>query len=275
MIRLIATDLDGTLLNENSSLTDRTLRALKRAMDAGIRISLSSGRMTEAMTSFAGAIGVNAPMILFNGALIYDPVTGETLYSRAIPLELARRVAQAIEEMGIYLQVYPGRGYFCCRRTAETEAYERSIRVCCTETGRLLSGWLQSDVVKMLAIAPPERIDRAQRELIRRFPNGVTFMKSRDNFLEIVAEGINKGAALRALAEHLAIPMEDVMAFGDGQNDAAMLEAAGTGVAMANAVDECRAVAQMMAPDNREDGVAQVIERMLDGAMPMQGGSGW
>ena len=97
MIRLIATDLDDTLLDARSDVTERTCRALERAMDAGVMISLSSGRMTEAMVPFAERLGVNAPMILYNGALIYDHRDGRTLYANSIPAETALNVARMVE----------------------------------------------------------------------------------------------------------------------------------------------------------------------------------
>ena len=264
MIRLIATDLDDTLLDAGSRLTDRSLRALCRAMDAGAWVTLSSGRMTEAMAPFAEAIGVNAPMILYNGALIQDHRDGRTYYSHAIPLETARAVARAIEEMGIYLQAYPGSGYFCRKRTKYTDLYDSSIRVPCEALGTPLSAWMAGDMVKMLAIAEPGIIDDAQACLRERFREGVCFAKSKPRYLEIVRAGVDKGRAIESLAGVLGVAQDEVMAFGDGQNDAAMLRWAGTGVAMDNAVDECKRVAQRIAPANTDDGVAQVIEQMLE-----------
>ena len=263
MIRLIATDLDDTLLDANSDVTPRTLGALRRAMDAGAMISLSSGRMTEAMVPFAERLGVNAPMILYNGAMIYDHRTDETLFANAIPAETALAVARMIEDMGVYLQVYPGKGYYCNRRTEHTDRYEASIRVRCTELGVPVSWWMKGDMIKMLAIATPEIITDIQQKLRRAFPTGVNFMKSKAHYLEIVAEGVDKGKALHALAGKLGLRTDEVMAFGDGQNDASMLAAAGCGVAVENAVPECKAVAKVIAPRNTEDGVAQVIEEFL------------
>ena len=262
MIRLVATDLDGTLLNAASDLTPRTRRALIAAMKRGVLISLSSGRMTEAMLPFAEEIGVNAPMILFYGAMIYDHRTGETLYKNALPAALSKRIALRLEELGVYYQVYPGEGYYCGERINYTKMYESSIRVPCQAVHATLSEWMVGDMVKMLAIGKPERIDEVQSILRAEFPTGAHFMKSRDNFLEIVAEGIDKGVALRALASRLGLPMDEVMAFGDGQNDASMLRAAGTGVAMGNAVKECLDAAQIVAMKNTEDGVARVLEEM-------------
>lgn len=264
MIRLIATDLDDTLLDAGSRLTDRTVRALRRAMDAGARVALSSGRMTEAMEPFGRQIGVNAPMILYNGALIQDFRDGTTYFSRPIPLATARAVARALEEMGVYVQAYPGRGYFCRKRTKYTDLYESSIRVPCEAVGTPLSQWMEGDMVKLLAIAEPGEIDDAQARLTRMFPQGVCFAKSKPRYLEVVREGVDKGRAIEALAGALGVAREEVMAFGDGQNDAPMIRWAGLGVAMENAVDECRRAAVRIAPRNTEDGVAQVVERMLD-----------
>lgn len=263
MIRLIAADMDDTLLDAGSNLTARTLDVLQKAMAQGVMVSLSSGRMTESMLPFAQKIGVNAPMILFNGALIYDHRTDTTLFSNPIPADIALGVAKMIEQMGIYLQIYPGKGYYCNHRCEHTDRYEASIRVKCTELGVPVSQWMQGGMVKMLAIATPEVIDDAQKKLRAAFPKGVNFMKSKAHYLEIVGEGIDKGSAIRVLAEKLGISTDEIMAFGDGQNDASMLAAAGWGVAMENAVEECKAVAKLIAPRNTEDGVAQVIEKML------------
>jgi len=263
MIRLIATDMDDTLLDKSSSLTPRSLEALQKAMDAGVMVSLSSGRMTESMLPFAQGIGVNAPMILFNGALIYDHRTDETLFSNPIPAQTALEVARMIEAEGVYLQIYPGKGYYCNRRCGHTDRYEASIRVPCTELNMPVSEWMQGGMVKMLAIADPETIDRLQQKLRAAFPSGVNFMKSKAHYLEIVAEGIDKGHAIRTLAEKLGLQPDEIMAFGDGQNDATMIAAAGCGVAMENAVAECKAAAKLIAPRSDEDGVAQVIEQFL------------
>ena len=263
MIRLIATDMDDTLLDASSRLAPRTLCALQQAISAGVMLSLSSGRMPESMLPFAERIGVNAPMILFNGALIYDHRTDEILYSNPIPADTAKAVAKMIEAEGIYLQIYPGKGYYCHQRCEHTDRYEASIRVPCTELGMPVSQWMTGGMIKMLAIATPEIIDALQARLRAAFPKGVNFMKSKAHYLEIVAEGVDKGSAIKVLAEKLNLSIDEIMAFGDGQNDATMLEAAGLGVAMENAVAECKAVAGLIAPRNTEDGVAQVIEQFL------------
>ena len=113
MIRLIATDLDDTLLNADSALTPRSRAALQAAMAAGCGVAIVSGRMLEATLPFAEQLGVNAPMVLYNGAMLYDHRSEETLFARRIPFETALGMVRLIERMGLYVQLYPGMGYFC------------------------------------------------------------------------------------------------------------------------------------------------------------------
>lgn len=263
MFRLIAADMDDTLLGADSDIAPRTVHALHAAMDAGAQIVLASGRMTESMLPFAKCIGVNAPMIAYNGAMVCDYRDGRTLFADLIDAETARSVAKALESMGIYLQVYPGDGYYCRSICDLSEKYAQSIRVMPRETNAPLSEWIDVGLVKMLAIAPPEIIDPAHAMLQRQFPSGIHFMKSRPNYLEIVAEGIDKAATLKRLSQRLNVAPEEILAFGDGQNDAAMLAFAGCGAAMENACGECKREADLIAPRNTEHGVAQVVERLL------------
>lgn len=267
MIRLIATDLDDTLLNEHSDITPRTLTALKAAMAAGCRVSLSSGRMLEAMLPLAERIGVNAPMLLYNGGMIYDHREDKTIFAPRIPYETALGIARMAEEMGLYIQAYPGKGYFCNEICEYTERYARSIRVQPTAVHMPVSRWMElempCDMQKMLIIDTPEGADRAQTALRAAFPHGACFAKSKPHYIEIIPENVNKGDSLKRLGDYLGIEREEIMAFGDGQNDVPMLEYAGFGYAMANACQEARACTDLIAPPNTVDGVAQVIEAFL------------
>ncbi len=263
LIRLIATDMDDTLLNADGAITPRTKAAVRRAIEAGAFFSLSSGRMPEALVSMAEDIGVNAPLISYNGALIYDYKTKKALYQHAIPASVARRVFEAFESLGVYAQGYSKNGIFCREKTDYTLFYEKAIRVTATAVHEPLSRWVCEDMTKLLAIDAPERLDELIPDLKARFPE-IQFMKSRPYFLEMVLKGVDKGAAIRRLGEILNVKPEEIMAFGDGQNDLPMIETAGIGCAMENAVDDLKRVAQVIAPKNTEDGVAQVLERFLD-----------
>ena len=266
MIRLIATDLDDTLLDASAALTDRTMAALKAAMAAGCGVALSSGRMMEATLPFALKIGVNAPMLLYNGAMIYDHNTNETIYAPRIAFETALGIVKLAERLGFYIQLYPGKGYYCSEILDCTRAYARQIDVPATPVHMPMAQWLEqnpSDMQKMLIIDTPEGADRIQTTLNEAFPHGACYLKSKAHYLEIAPEGVNKGHSLGILARHLGLVPDEVMAFGDGQNDAPMLEYAGHGYAMANACPQALAATPLVAPPNTEDGVAQVIERYL------------
>jgi len=266
MIRLIATDLDDTLLNERSDLNPRVIEALRAAMAAGCGIVLCSGRMLEAMQPLAERIGVNAPMLLYNGALAYDHRTDEVIFAEQLSYETALGIAELAEGMGFYLQAYPGKNYYCNEVCEYTLRYASYIHVDAIPVHKPVTEWMRehpSGMQKLLLIDTPEGATRAQAALREAFPTGASFLKSKPHYIEIVPEGVDKGRALLRLAGHLGVARDEVMAFGDGQNDVAMIEAAGTGVAMRNGCPEALRAADIIAPTNREDGVAQVIEDYL------------
>ena len=266
MIRLIATDLDDTLLDGGSELTLRTQAALNAAMAVGCGICLSSGRMLEAMLPFARRVGVNAPMLLYNGAMLYDHNTDRTLYASRVPFKLALGIVRLAEAMGFYIQLYPGKGYYCSEIIDHTAAYARQIHVDAIPVHMPMSRWLEenpADLQKLLIIDTPEGADRAQAALREAFPTGACFLKSKAHYVEIAPEGVDKGRSLARLADLLGLTSDEVMAFGDGQNDVPMLEYAGFGYAMANSCPQALACTDLIAPPNTEDGVAQVIERYL------------
>ena len=226
MIRLIASDLDDTLLNEKSDINPRVMDALRAAMAAGCGIVLCSGRMLEAMEPLANRIGVNAPMLLYNGALAYDHRTDETIFADRIPYETALGIAELCEGMGYYIQAYPGKNYYCNKVTEYTRRYAANIHVDAVPVDMPVSEWMKrnpSGMQKLLLIDTPEGATRAQEALRKAFPCGASFLKSKPYFLEIAPEGVDKGKSLLRLAAHLGLERDEVMAFGDGQNDVAMI----------------------------------------------------
>ena len=265
MYELIVGDLDDTLLNPAGELSPRTLAALHAAIEVGARVTFASGRMVEAASFFAAQLGINAPLIAYNGALVYDFFAECALSRLEIPAETARAICRLAEELGVYMQAYPGERYFCTRRTEHTARYARSIHVRAFETpeNQPLSAWISGGQMKLLGIGEREEIPPLLERFRAAFPEGVDFYMSKPTYIEIVSREANKANALKALAAALDIPRERILAFGDGQNDIAMLEYAGQGCAMANASAEVQARADRVIASNAEDGVAQEIERLL------------
>ena len=262
MYKLMAFDMDDTLLDPKGQLTPRTLAALRSAMDAGVYVVLASGRMLEAMIPTAEKIGVNGPMVLYNGGMVYDTVNRRTVSRTDIPLETARAICRMAEEMGIYIQVYPGEGYYAAERTVYTDMYEKSIKVPCNIIGKPASEWITTGQIKMLMIGEKEDTPGRIEVFSKAFPD-VSFMMSKPHYVEIVAKGVDKSFALDAAAKDLGLTAEECMAFGDGQNDVSMLQYVGAGYCMLNASEGVRAKCSLFAPSNAEDGCAQVIEQLL------------
>ncbi len=263
-IHLIASDLDETLLNKSAELTARTQKALKRAMEAGALIALSSGRMVKAMARYADQIGVNAPLIAFNGALVYDYRKKSVLAAREVSVDDARAVALAAEERGVHIQAFTAEEYYFPRENASSDLYARGIGgIFGKPTGVKMSEWIDRPLAKLLMIAEPSEAARLVKELSPRFTGRMEMMISRPNYIECTSAGVHKGAALEQLAGYLRIPRDAVAAFGDNQNDVTMIRWAGHGYAVANAPEAVRSQA-LAAPASDEDGVAQVIEQLLD-----------
>ena len=265
MVELIVGDLDDTLLNPEGELSPRTLAALHDAIEARARVTFASGRMVEAVSFFAGQLGINAPVICYNGAMVYDFENDHILSRLDIPAPTARAICAMAEKLGLYMQAYPGESYYCASRCEHTARYAQSIHVRARETkgNAPLSEWIDSGQMKLLGIGAQEEIPGLIERFRVAFPDGIDFYMSKPIYIEIVSHDANKANALHALATALRIPRENILAFGDGQNDIAMLEYAGQGCAMANASPEVQARADRVVGSNAEDGVAIEIERLL------------
>ena len=263
MIRLIATDMDSTLLNENSELSPRTVRAVQRVMEAGARFVIASGRMYETARPFAEQLQTNAPMIVFNGGMVCEWRDGAPLFKTDIPVETARAVCAMAEARGVFIQYFPERGFFYDRRDpAVCDEYEARINFVGEETGVPLSRWIDKSAMKLLALGESASLLALREEICARF-SGLSLMLSHPTYLEIVSAGVDKGNALRVLCEQLGIAREEVAAFGDADNDLGMLEYAGRGYIMKNAEGPLRSRIALHAPANDKDGVAQVLEELL------------
>ena len=263
MIRMIVTDLDGTLLAGKSKLPEGNIIALKRAMEAGVQVVIASGRMIEATLPIARAIGVNAPLSLFNGAMAYDMNRDEILSGTVIPRETAVAVLKALEARGVYVQAFPGRGYYMEEKNHWTEYYEAKIGVLGTAVGEKLSTWLKTDVYKLLCLGNAPELNELIGELSPLFPQ-VTFVKSGETHLEVVARGVDKASGMADISRLTGVKPEEMIAFGDEMNDLPMLQYVGLGYAMENAVPGVKAAIRNIAPDNLACGVARIVNRCLD-----------
>lgn len=266
--RLIAADVDGTLVDDRRRIPPAVREALAEARAAGCRVTLATGRMYASVLPFAEAVGTDAPLILYNGAVLVERGTRRATFRRCLPLAEARLALTLLKRFPLHVNLYAGEGLYIERVTpAATESMVKDGVT--AETVGDLVAFLREDPVKLLCIGEPSDLEafrllfiaeRARRGLPGPPPH---LVRSEPTYLEVLPPGVNKGVGLQELARQLAIPLEAVVAFGDNLNDAEMLEVAGLGVAVKNAHPDLKARADLVAGTNNEGGMAAVIREIV------------
>lgn len=261
-IKLIAFDMDDTLLRGDRTIGERTLQALRAAHDKGVRIVPATGRGRSTMWNYVEEMGCADAAICTNGAQIYDG-RGEILAENPVPLSIAKRVARFAKENGWYVQGYNKKDYYFDTACHGTEVYALHANHMGLEVGDLET-FMTEDPFKMLFVETDmARMAELKKQVYPLFGEELCIFISKPFYLELTAPSATKGAAVLALAERFGVMPSEVMTFGDSANDISMLEAAGVGVAMGNALEEIKAHADLIAPGNDEEGVAQIIEQYV------------
>lgn len=271
--RLIATDLDHTLLNAAGEVSPRTRAALDAAREAGIVVVPATARQAKGLQAVASQAGFADWALLGNGAVATHLASGEVLFSEeAAPADLAvvaRELGSRIDGL-LWASVRSAGSVFVAQEGyASVATFRDHMREPASLGGVSLATVLGAPAVKLVVRHPelsPAVLYETLQQLVAEgvVPAGLTSTLSGAPFMEIMAAGVNKGTGVARLAASLGIDQSEVLAFGDGLNDAEMLEWAGRGVAMSNAVPEARAVANEIAASNEDFGVARVIERVLE-----------
>ena len=259
-IQLIICDLDGTLVGERFELSTRTRRAVRLAQDQGMTVTLATGRGYPSAVGFARQLGLDAPLICYQGAQIRAP-DGSLIYEATLPRHFLPEVMAFCADRGCELAVYAGDEIYQTTQWYEADYYARWFSLPTHRVDDLLVA-LPSEPIKYIAIAPDEAsADQVEDELRSLVAGRYQVMRSHAWFVEGLGAGVSKGDAASRLAARLGIARANVMAIGDSGNDAAMVEWAGLGVAMGNASPGVKAVARVIAPTVDQDGAAWAIER--------------
>lgn len=264
-IRLIALDLDDTLLGSDLKVSPQSRKAIREAMDKGITVTLATGRMFRSAQVYARELGITAPLITYNGALIR--AVGEApLRHSPVPAEEARELAEMCRREGLSLNVYLDDTLYVAEMNEDVEYYLSIAGVEVTPVGDL-AGFLAENAwrtgsTKMLICSDKERIDHWLPALKERYGGRLYLARSKARFIEILSPGVDKGKAMAFLTGRLGVSPEQVMAVGDSENDIEMLRFAGLGVAVGNAPPHVKAEADYVAEGRAGDGVAEAIERL-------------
>ena len=261
-MRVVATDLDDTLIWKDRVLRPRTLAALARTRAAGIDVIVVTGRMVQSLQRVLPLSLLADPAICYQGAVVVD-VDGTWLRHVPIELELAKAAIAAAEAEGYDPNVYVDDELYVSRMTKYAEAYAtfQGLEVHVVGDTR---AWLERPPTKIVIVGEPDELDAVEVRQKRLFEHRLTISKSLPHFLEFTALGITKAAGLDFLAGRMGFTPQQTIAFGDGENDVELVAWAGYGIAVENAHGRVKAVADWVCPSAEDEGVAAVLEALLD-----------
>lgn len=270
MIKLVALDLDGTIVNEHLKIAPKVLRLLDHLITkTDVKVVIATGRMFISALPFAREIGIREPVISYQGAMIRELAEGYPLrYHNPIPLELAREVLEVLLQEKYHVNVYMDDRLWTRPDNHHADFYRRTANI---------EPNYHDDLISCLTLAPTKlmviddhRVDKLLTYLGGHFMGRLSYCRSRTNFCEIIDVSSSKWNAIQALAEGWGIQPEEILAIGDQGNDLSMIQHAGIGVAMGNAPDEVKEFANYVAPPIDQDGAAEAIERFVLGHLPLK-----
>ncbi len=261
--RLLAMDLDDTILPREGNISERSKAAIRRAQESGVMVTLASGRTFGAVSRFAHELGIDLPVITHQGALVKDIKTGQVLYEDLFPVDLMREVVRLCRAHDWHLNIYIGDETFMEKGGREFELYTALSRINQSLTPDLMAV-LDRNPTKFIVVSEsPERTEAVLPLLKAAMGDRVSILRSHPLLIEGVMPTVSKGRALAVLAAHLGVLQEETAAIGDNENDIDMLRWAGLGLAMGNASPEVQAAADCVLPPIWEDGAAYGIERFI------------
>jgi len=260
---LLVCDLDGTLVDSSLALDPALVAAFRLAMERGLLISLATGRMPPGVARYRDELGLTAPLIFYNGALIRDPGNGRDLFSLTLPRGLLREAYGVFAHAPVHPLFYRDDRLYCLERTYPVQEYgdEQGIAVnVIPDPGTFLA---LGAFVKSLFMAHPATLALLRPELEAVARERARLVMTRTDYLEMIPAAASKGDALRRLAQHLGVPLGRVVAVGDQENDREMLAASGIGIAMPQAPAHVREAADHVAPWPRDGGLLALLREVL------------
>ena len=260
--KLLAADMDGTLLNNDSVMTERTKRAVLAAIAKGVLFVPSTGRPLRGVAWLNALFPEDLPFVIFNGAMAVTGKSKKILYSQSLAYRHAKEIFDLGTARDIPVIFWIDERLYANRECEATRMYQE-ITGAEMQVAPGMHGMEGQGITKMIWIAPPEEALRYQAELRDRFRGTVNCHTSRPYLLEFVDAGASKARALEEIGSIYGIDKSEMIAVGDSYNDTSMLEYAGLGVAMGNAPDDIKKICQHTTLRNDEDGVAALIEHFI------------
>lgn len=262
-IKAIFSDIDGTLLNSNHQVTAETKKAILKVVNNNVPFILVSARMPSGILPIQKTLAIDSPIISYNGALILDPATDKIIDSISLPQTDVRKIYQVINESypSVSLNLYSYDQWVVSDSQNEWVVQEQEITGV-SPVQHDLYAYIEEnhDIHKCLCMGEPEFINQLESALKEQCP-GLSIYKSKDTYLEIMSGNASKSNAIKKLESLYQITKQEIMAIGDNYNDLDMIEYAEIGVAMGNAPDEVKAVADEITLSNDENGIKHILQK--------------
>ncbi len=265
-IKLIAIDLDGTLLNDNKQLTEANIAAINAASKIGVNVVLCTGRPITGIQRYLTQLDLTNEKeyaVTYNGALA-QTLTGETLIKHTLSFEDYLTAEAFSRKIGVHFHVDGKNHIYTANKNISTYTVGESFLV---EMGLRYRAVNEMDpnleMPKIMFIDDPKVLSKARDQIFAKFQDNFSVVQSEPYFIELMPQNVSKGNAVTELAARLNLTLDQVMAIGDQGNDLSMIKAAGTGVAMENAIDEVKQNAQFITANNNESGVAKAIQKFV------------
>ncbi|MBD7913576.1 sugar-phosphatase [Clostridium sp. Sa3CUN1] len=266
MYKLVAIDMDGTLLREDKTISERTKKAIQSAREKDVTVVLATGRPIEGVSRYLEELNMYTDkdyVLSYNGALVQKTLNKDVIGKIALTGEDLHYLKKLSDELKVNIHAFSEtKGLITPKNSKYTEV-EASINN--IDIHEINFDTISKDevIVKIMMIDEPEILGPAIEKLPKEVFEKYTVVRSTPYFLEFLNKEVNKGVGVEMLAKHLGIKQEEVITFGDAGNDLHMIEYAGLGVAMANAFDEVKEAANYITDSNENDGVAKAIEKFI------------
>jgi Cof subfamily protein (haloacid dehalogenase superfamily) len=257
--KLVAIDLDGTLLNNDLKISGRTFNTLQETIKRGINVTLCTGRMFASAYPYAKELELNVPLITYNGALVKNSFDNEIIYKRYLPVEEAKHIIITCRKYNCQINVYSDDKLYVEKSNEWAKKYARRVKVPIYQVKDLFE-ILTHSPIKILAMGEEQELRKIRKELEGR---NLYITRSHPCFLEILNTEATKGKGLDAVAKKLCIDRKEILALGDNENDIEMFKYAGFAVAMENAEENVKIHADYVTKNNDDDGVADAIEKII------------
>lgn len=266
-IKLVAIDIDGTLVTDNKEVTPAVKSAISAAKAQGVHIVLCTGRPLPGVHRYLDELELNDNddyVITYNGSLVQESLSGKKISSHTLSYEDFLEIETMSRRLNVHLHTITDEAIYTANRDISYYTVNEAFWVKMPLRYRTVQEMTpELNIIKMMYIDEPDYLTEVINRIPADFAKKYTMVRSDTFYYEILNRDASKGAGLKALAAHLQLAPEEVMAIGDNENDLSMIEFAGTGVAMGNAVDTVKAAADIVAPSNEEDGVAHIIQEYV------------